>query len=579
LEEEPHAYSDQERRLTLISVMIVFLLSAMSQTVISTAMPRIVADLSGLHLYSWALTVYLLTSTVMVPIWGKLGDILGRKTVLLTCIGIFLIGSWLAGLAGEFGDLPLIGGGMPQLIAARALQGIGGGGLFTTAFAIIADLYAPRERAKFSGLFGSVFGVSSVFGPVIGGFFTDHGTVSFAGHVIEGWRWVFYVNVPFALLAVLAILFRMPSLPSRPGQRIDYLGAALIIAAFVPFLLAITWGGRDYPWVSPMILGMLAFSALALAAFVLVEKVVRDPIIPLELFRNKTFTTANGAAFVYSMAFMGVTSFLPLFMQVGQGVKATTSGFTMLALMGGMIASSTINGQLVTKTGHYKPFMIGGGIVLITGILLLCFIGPDTSTTDLAWRLLIVGIGLGPGQSLFGLAVQNSVPFHQIGVATSSGQFVRQIGSTLGVAFFGALLTAGLASELARHTPPGVEAQQLQLSDLQRMAIERDTHPELAAARAADPAAQAMDRVVRESFSVAIVHGMIFSVTILAAGFLLMLMIPVAPLRERPVGPPPRASPQGAAATPPIADDEGTSSPLRRHPGRSAAESRDPERR
>ncbi|MFA5601815.1 MAG: MFS transporter, partial [Phenylobacterium sp.] len=196
MEEEPHAYSDQERRLTLISVMIVFLLSAMSQTVISTAMPRIVADLSGLHLYSWALTVYLLTSTVMVPIWGKLGDILGRKTVLLTCIGIFLIGSWLAGLAGEFGDLPLIGGGMPQLIAARALQGIGGGGLFTTAFAIIADLYAPRERAKFSGLFGSVFGVSSVFGPVIGGFFTDHGTVSFAGHVIEGWRWVFYVNVP-----------------------------------------------------------------------------------------------------------------------------------------------------------------------------------------------------------------------------------------------------------------------------------------------------------------------------------------------------------------------------------------------
>ena len=547
---EPHVYSDDERRLTLISVMIVFLLSAMSQTIVGTAMPRIIAELSGLHLYAWATTAYLLASTVMVPIWGKLGDLYGRKPILLIGIAIFLAGSWLAGLAGEFGDLPLLGGGMTQLIIFRAVQGLGGGALFTTAFAIIADLFAPRERAKFSGLFGSVFGIASVFGPVVGGFFTDHGTVTLFGHVIAGWRWVFYCNIPFALAAVAMIIVKMPTLPIRGVGRIDWAGAALIIAGFVPLLLAITWGGREYAWASPLILGMLGFAIAALTAFVFVEKVVRDPIIPLELFKNLTFTTANGAAFVYSMAFMGVTSFLPLYMQVGQGIPATTSGLTMLALMGGMIASSTINGQLVTKTGLYKPFMIGGGVVLIIGVFLMCFIGPDTTTWDLAWRLLIVGIGLGPGQSLFGLAVQNAVPFHQIGVATSSGQFVRQIGSTMGVALFGALLTSGLASELARHAPtePGAVVRHLELSDLQKMAMERNLHPERAAARAADPKEVAMERTIRTSFSVAIVHGMIFALCSLIAGFILMLFIPVATLRERPMAAAKAAEPGGDIA-------------------------------
>ncbi|MFD3263307.1 MDR family MFS transporter [Phenylobacterium ferrooxidans] len=547
---EPHVYSDDERRLTLISVMIVFLLSAMSQTIVGTAMPRIIAELSGLHLYAWATTAYLLASTVMVPIWGKLGDLYGRKPILLAGIGIFLAGSWLAGLAGEFGDLPLLGGGMTQLIIFRAVQGVGGGALFTTAFAIIADLFAPRERAKFSGLFGSVFGIASVFGPVVGGFFTDHGTVTLFGHVIAGWRWVFYCNIPFALAAVAMILIKMPTLPIRGVGRIDWAGAGLIIAGFVPLLLAITWGGREYAWASPLILGMLVFAMAVLTGFVFVEKRVRDPIIPLELFKNTTFTTANGAAFVYSMAFMGVTSFLPLYMQVGQGIPATTSGLTMLALMGGMIASSTINGQLVTKTGQYKPFMIGGGVVLIFGVFLMCFIGPDTTTLDLAWRLLIVGIGLGPGQSLFGLAVQNAVPFHQIGVATSSGQFVRQIGSTMGVALFGALLTSGLASELAKRTPaePGAVVRHLDLSDLQAMAMERNLHPEQAAARAADPKQVAMERTIRTSFSVAIVHGMIFALCSLIAGFILMLFIPVATLRERPMAAAKAAEPGGDVA-------------------------------
>lgn len=545
---EPHVFSDDERRLTLISVMIVFLLAAMSQTVIATAMPRIVGDLSGLHLYAWATTAYLLASTVMVPIWGKLGDLYGRKAVLLSGIGLFLVGSWLGGLSGEFGDLPLLGGGMTQLITFRALQGAGGGALFTTAFAILADLFAPRERAQFSGLFGSIFGVSSIFGPVVGGFFTDHGSTTILGHYVAGWRWVFFFNIPFALAAVAMILWKMPTLPRRGGGRIDWIGCVLIIATFVPLLLAITWGGQDHPWTSPLIVGMLAWSAVSLAAFVYLEGKVRDPILPLELFRNRTFVTANGAAFVYSMAFMGVSSFLPLYMQVGQGLPATTSGLTMLALMGGFVFSSSICGQLVTRTGVFKPFMLGGGVMLIIGIALLCFIGPDTTTFDLAWRLLIFGIGLGPGQSLFSLAVQNATPFHQIGVATSSSQFVRQIGSTMGVALFGALLTAGLASELDRHAQanPAAQVRQLDLGDLQRMALDRTLHPEQAAARAADPVARAEERTVRESFSVAIVHGLIFSLVVLTLGFVLMLMVPAAPLRERPTGPSAEASAEAA---------------------------------
>ena len=531
---EPYAQSDEDRRLTFISVMTVFLLSAMSQTIIGTAMPRIVAELSGLHLYAWATTAYLLTSTVSVPIWGKLGDIHGRKVILLVGVGTFLVGSWLAGLSGEFGTLPLLGGGMTQLIIFRALQGLGGGALFTTTFAIIADLYPPRERAKLSGVTGSLFGLSSVVGPVVGGFFTDHGTVRLAGLVIEGWRWVFYVNVPFALVGVIMIMVKMPKLPARGGASIDYLGAILIVLSFVPLLLAITWGGHDHPWGSPLIVGLFVLALVAFGAFIFVERAVWDPILPLDLFRNRTFTSANAASFIYSMAFMGVTSFLPLYMQVGQGVPATRSGLTMLALMGGLVVSSAVNGQLVTKTGLFKPYMIGGGIVLIIGVTLLTFIGPDTSTLDLAWRLAIVGVGLGPGQSMFSLAVQNAVPLHQLGVATSSSQFVRQFGSTIGVALFGALITASLAHELSRAATldPAAHVRHLDLSDLQQMALARNAPPTAAAAQVPAPDA-ATERAVRRSFSVAIVHSLIFGVAILVVGFLIMLLIPAAPLRER----------------------------------------------
>lgn len=530
-----HIYSEEERRLTLASIMIVFVLSAVSQTVVATAMPRIVADLNGLHLYAWATTAYLLAATVSVPVWGKLGDIFGRKPLMVIGIGIFVLGSCLCGLAGEFGRLPILGGGMTQLIIARALQGLGGGSMFPLTFAIIAEIFAPRERAKYSGLLSAVYGVGSIIGPVVGGFFTDHGTSRYFGHVIEGWRWVFYVNVPFALAAVAMIVAKMPDLGQRSGGKIDYPGVVLIVAAFLPLLLAVTWGGGEHAWDSPLILGLFGFGAAALGAFVMVERAAWDPIVPLGLFKDRVFTTANGAAFIYQMAFMGLTAFLPLYIQLGQGLPATESGLIMLSILGGMIVSSTIAGQMVTRSGKYKSVMVGGALILIAGAVLLVMVGPQTSPLDLALRLLVVGIGLGPSQSLFVLAVQNATPMHLMGVATSSTQFVRQIGGTIGVAVFGAILTASLTTELARRTAPDTSVRQLDLGDLQRLAIERGLNP----GRLVTPQAEAAERVIRESFGIAINHSLIYSLTLLLAGFVLLLAIPALPLRDRHVEPRP----------------------------------------
>jgi MFS family permease len=284
----------------------------------------------------------------MVPIWGKLGDLFGRKAILLWGVGIFIAGSFLCGLSGEFGDLPVLGGGMTQLIVFRAVQGVGGGALFTTAFAIVADLYPPRERGKFSGILGSMFGLASVLGPVIGGFFTDLGTLHLGPVEIAGWRWIFYVNLPLSLLALFMILVKMPRLLHRHPGKVDLVGAALIVITFVPLLLALSWGGRDYAWSSSRIVHLLGLSALGLAAFLVVESRVSNPILSLGLFRNKVFATCNLAAFTLSMCFLGTVTFLPLFLQLGQGRAATASGLAMLPLMLGLIVTAGLAGRLVS---------------------------------------------------------------------------------------------------------------------------------------------------------------------------------------------------------------------------------------
>jgi EmrB/QacA subfamily drug resistance transporter len=506
----------QERRITVIALLIVLLLSALDQTVVATAMPRIIASLKGLDLYSWVTTIYLLSSTVMVPIWGKLGDLYGRKRILIAGVLIFVTGSWLCGLSGELGGL--FGGGMIQLIVFRGLQGIGGGALFTSAFAVIADLYPPRERGKLSGLFGAMFGLASVLGPVIGGFLTQHGTVQFAGVVIEGWRWVFYVNLPLSAAALFMIIAKTPALSAGKGGKIDFIGAVLVLSTFVPLLLALSWGGHAYAWDSQRVLGLFGISAASLVLFVLAELRAPEPLLPLTLFKSRVFSAANTASFLVNMTFMGVVTFMPLYLQIGLGVPATQSGLVLLPLMFGLIAAAMLSGRLVAKTGRYKPIMLAGGVMLLVAILLLTRLGPETGPLDISWRVFLLGMGLGPAQSLFSLAVQNAVPMDRIGVATSSNQFFRQIGATVGAAVFGAVLIQALA---------GGGAGGLTLDALEKVAL---------SGRAPGGAAHAVDPVLRAAFTRAMIALFWWGAAIAALGIAAILVIPELPMRGR-IGP------------------------------------------
>lgn len=542
--------SDADKRLTLIALLIVFLLAALDMTILSTAMPRIVAELDGLELYAWVSTSYMLASTVLVPIYGKLGDLYGRKRILVIGITIFLLGSVLCGISGEFGTLPLLGDGMQQLIIFRAVKGIGGAALFTSAIGIIADLYPPLQRARFMGLFGAIFGLASIIGPALGGFLTDFASVTWFGLEIAGWRWVFYVNIPLGLVSLFMIIKKTPPLNTGTGGKIDYLGAALLLVAFVPFLLALTWGGNQYAWTSVPLLSMFFASVVALGLFILVESRVEDPVMPLNLFRNRVFVITNLSSFVVNMAFLGVVMFMPLFMQVAMGVSATNSGFTMFPLMGGMMVGSLLSGRMVSNNGHYKPWMVGGTAMLIVGVWLLTRVGPDTSMLDLSWRMVVVGLGLGPSQSLVNLVVQAAFPMSQIGVATSSTQFFRQIGNTVGVAVFGTLLTLNLTAELPAQVPMLAQAQSagqsLDLSQAQASAMNpqalragiemaQSQSPELAAMDT-DTLVARVQQGLKTAFSNAITGMFATSLWIVILGLLVTLFIPVIPLRDPTAG-------------------------------------------
>jgi EmrB/QacA subfamily drug resistance transporter len=462
-----------EKRTILTALAVVMLLSALDQTIVATAMPTIIEHLHGLSMYAWVTTAYMLASTVSVPIYGKLSDLYGRKPILVTGVVVFLLGSALCGLAGEFGDLPVLGGGMMQLIVFRAIQGLGSGALMSVSFAVIADLYPVRERGRLFGVFGAVFGLATVIGPFIGGFFTDHGTMMLFGYEVAGWRWVFYVNLPLGLLALFMLLYRLPPLRHRGTGKVDYAGAVLVVLTFTPLLLALSLGGSEHPWNSPQIFGLFGISVVAFLVFLYVESRTPEPILSLHLFRIKTFRAAIVASFVMSMAFLGIVMFMPLYMQVVQGISATQSGTALLPLMGGLIVSSIVSGRLVSRTGRYKPFMIAGGILLVIGTITLTRIDALTTPLDLAWRLALTGIGLGPAQTLFNIVIQNASPPTELGSATGMSQFARQIGSTVGVAIFGTFLTHALMLELPKRLPllPGATEHQLDLSAMHRRAM------------------------------------------------------------------------------------------------------------
>jgi len=440
--------SPRDKTFTLIGIMLALFLGALDQTIVSTALPKIVEDLQGLDRYAWVATAYLLASTVLVPIYGKLADMYSRKTIELVAVGLFLLGSFLCGLAGEFGTLPLLGDGMNQLVIFRAVQGLGGAGLFAMAFIIIADLYPPSVRGKYQGIVGATFGVASVLGPVIGGFLTDYGSNIVPG--IEGWRWVFYVNVPFGALALWFIVTRMPPLePQGDKGRLDLVSAALLVVGLVPLVLGLQLDKTVYPWFSATTLALLGGAVAALLLFVLRSLRAPNPILDMRLFSNRVFSTSNLALFFLGGAFLSILIFLPLFVVNVVGVSATRAGVSLIPLSLGLVFGSIVSGQLVSRYGHYKYFMLGGGALLFVGALLLAGMSADTTYVRVTLYMVICGLGLGPSFPLYTLAIQNAVDFRQIGQATSASQFFRQIGGTVGAALMGTVLATGLATGLA----------------------------------------------------------------------------------------------------------------------------------
>lgn len=535
----PHIYSAQERRLALAAVLIVLFLSALDQTIVATAMPRIIKELAGLDRIAWVGTAYLLTSTVTVPIYGKLGDIYGRRPVLVWGVCMFLAGSMMCGLAGEFGGIALIGDGMNQLIACRAIQGLGAGALTTGAFAVVADIAPPAERGKYTGYFGAMFGFAGLLGPVVGGFLTDHATTSVMGHLVSGWRFIFYVNLPLGLAALYVLLTKLPHGSRGADARIDWVGAGLIVAATVPLLLALTWGGQSaglYGWQSPRVLVGLGLSVAAFIAFIMVSRGKSWAVVPLDLFDDAVVARANIALFLVNLGYIGVPMFLPLYLQLVRGLSASQSGFAMLPLLGGILIGSTAAGRTARRTKMYKPVLIAGGAMALIACAAMMTISPQTPRWLLSLTLFAFGLGLGPAQGMFTLAIQSAVKHERVGVATASAQFCRQIGATIGVAMFGALLTQHLAGGLAVRVPELAPAgQSVSLSQAQTLAMDGAalTHA-LAARGIADAAVTArVEAGLQASFAEAIEALFPVSLLLMLVAFGFTLWLPARELRGR----------------------------------------------
>ncbi|MET9143685.1 DHA2 family efflux MFS transporter permease subunit [Streptomyces sp. NPDC004042] len=428
------------------ALLLGMLLAALDQTIVSTALPTIVSDLGGLEHLSWVVTAYLLASTAATPLWGKLGDQYGRKKLFQTAIVIFLIGSALCGMARN----------MPELIAFRAVQGLGGGGLMVLSMAIVGDVVPPRDRGRYQGLFGAVFGATSVLGPLLGGLFTQH----------LSWRWVFYVNLPVGVvaLAVIATALHIP----RKTQRhvIDYLGTLLIASVATCLVLVASLGGTTWGWGSPQIIGLAVLGVLLAAAFVAVEHRAAEPVLPLKLFRIRTFTLSAVISFIVGFAMFGAMTYLPTFLQVVRGISPTLSGVHMLPMVVGMLLASTGSGQIVSRTGRWKVFPVTGTAVTTVGLLLLHRLDEHSSTAEMSAYFFVFGLGLGLVMQVLVLIVQNAVSYEDLGVATSGATFFRSIGASFGVAIFGTVFASRLGDQLAAafrgtRLPPGVTADAL----------------------------------------------------------------------------------------------------------------------
>jgi EmrB/QacA subfamily drug resistance transporter len=422
-------------RLIFGALLLVLFLASLDQTIVATALPTIVGELGGIEHLSWVVTAYLLTSTISGPLYGKLGDLYGRKLVLQAAIVLFLVGSALCGLAQNMGEL----------IAFRGLQGLGAGGLIVTSIAVVGDIIPPRERGRYQGIFGGVFGVSTVIGPLLGGFFVDN----------LSWRWIFYVNLPVGLVALVVIGAVFESRAEHVRRAIDYLGAIVLAAGLSAVVLFTSLGGTTYDWSSPVIVGLIALAIVLLPLFVWVERRAAEPILPLELFRNPVFRVTSAIGFVVGLALFGSVTYLPLFLQVVKGSSPTRSGLELTPLMAGLLVTSIASGQIIARTGRYKPFPIVGTLVMTIGLILLSRLQADTSTAYTLASMLVLGLGLGMVMQVLVLAAQNAVSYRLLGVATSGSTLARSIGGSIGVAVFGTIFANRLSSELASRLPAG----------------------------------------------------------------------------------------------------------------------------
>lgn len=431
--------------LVMAGTMLGMLLAALDQTIVGTALPRIIADFNGLEHYAWVVTAYMLASTVTVPIYGKLSDIYGRRLFFLGGMIIFLVGSALAGMSQN----------MTQLIIFRGLQGLGGGALIPIALVIIGDIFPPSERGKWQGLMTGMFGLASIVGPSLGGWLTDN----------WGWRWVFYVNMPVGVLALATAGFALPRITQRRAHSIDYLGALLLVAGAIPLLLAFSWAGTDYSWGSVQIIGLLVVAVAILIAFMLVETKAKEPIIAPSLFKNSIFSVSVFAMFLISTGMFGTIIFLPLFIQGVLGHSATNAGAVLTPMMLGFMVSSFIGGMLMSKTGRYKVLTLSGFAVASAGMFLLSRMTVGSTDVQVIRNMVITGLGIGVMMSLFTIIVQNAFPFNRLGEVTSSLQFFRSIGGTIGVALFGSVMinrfSQGFDANLPSTLMEGIPADRL----------------------------------------------------------------------------------------------------------------------
>ncbi|MDP9154162.1 MAG: MFS transporter [Pseudomonadota bacterium] len=424
-------------RLLFTALLLVMLLGALDQTIVSTALPTIVGELGGLESLSWVVTSYLLTSTIVVPLYGKFGDLFGRKVVIQAAILIFLAGSILCGVAQD----------MTQLIVLRALQGLGGGGLMVVTMAAIADVIPPAERGRYQGLFGGVFGLATVLGPLLGGFIVEH----------LSWRWIFYINVPLGVVALIVIGLVFKPHVAHVKHKIDYMGAAFLATSLTCIILFTSQGGTLLPWSSPQLWFTLALGVIAMGGFIYEERLADEPIMPLGLFKERTFILSGMIGFIIGFSLFGATTFLPLYLQVAKGSTPSQAGLQILPMMAGVLSTSIISGRIISKIGKYRWFPICGTALVAVAMFLLSRLELATPLHIMYLYMLLLGLGLGMVMQVLVLAVQNAVPFKHIGVATSGATLFRSIGGSVGVATFGAIFSNGLQTRLANALPANTE--------------------------------------------------------------------------------------------------------------------------